>query len=319
MNITQTPRSSETPARPGQHLLGRAATCPGPPGARPAPPPPTPSRAGPAPPAGSGPDRAVHRRQPVQPATGRAGPRPPPSRHADHRHAPPARPGPGRPAPPRPCPFGPAPARPARHRGPAPPPDRPPHRRHPGRDPDRRRPTRPANPAARPGRPVPADQAAQRHRAAPAPGHHRRPTPPSAQRRHLPAPFALRAAMRVPPSPPSRPRRTVTITADLAVLTGQPDDRAVDQRCCRWWGVRIVASRVHQSVQHPNLYLLVAGPRIRLRPLHAKVRREGYRRLGGRHAQVERRLAETGPALLTPPPGDHKRRDLTRMAELAAQ
>jgi hypothetical protein len=37
-------------------------------------------------------------------------------------------------------------------------------------------------------------------------------------------------------------------------------------------------SKGHQSIQHPNLYLLVAGPGIRLRPRHAKVRREGYRK-----------------------------------------
>jgi hypothetical protein len=36
--------------------------------------------------------------------------------------------------------------------------------------------------------------------------------------------------------------------------------------------------RLHQPIQHPNLYLLVAGPRIRLRLKHAKVRREGYRK-----------------------------------------
>src|SRR6266498_5429968 len=43
-------------------------------------------------------------------------------------------------------------------------------------------------------------------------------------------------------------------------------------------GRRFESCRGHQSVQHPNLYLLVAGPRIRLRPKHTKVRREGYRK-----------------------------------------
>jgi len=34
----------------------------------------------------------------------------------------------------------------------------------------------------------------------------------------------------------------------------------------------------HWSLQHPNLWLLIAGPTIRLAPRHAKVRRDGYRR-----------------------------------------
>jgi hypothetical protein len=62
------------------------------------------------------------------------------------------------------------------------------------------------------------------------------------------------------------------------MLARQTDHRAADQGCCQWWGVRIVASWVHRSLQHPNLWLLIAGPTIRLSPRHAKVRRDGYRR-----------------------------------------
>jgi len=38
---------------------------------------------------------------------------------------------------------------------------------------------------------------------------------------------------------------TIAVAADLAVLAWQTDDRAVDQRYCWRWGVRIVASWVH--------------------------------------------------------------------------
>jgi hypothetical protein len=73
-------------------------------------------------------------------------------------------------------------------------------------------------------------------------------------------------------------RRATVGPADLAMLAGQADDRTADQGC-RWQlGVRIVERWAHRPLQHPNLWLLIAGPTIRLGPRHAKVRRDGYRR-----------------------------------------
>jgi site-specific DNA recombinase len=40
--------------------------------------------------------------------------------------------------------------------------------------------------------------------------------------------------------------------------------------------VRTLSSQEHRSGQHPNLWLLIAGPTIRLSPRHTKVRRDGY-------------------------------------------
>src|SRR6266542_2929483 len=83
---------------------------------------------------------------------------------------------------------------------------------------------------------------------------------------------------------------TVTVATDLAVVTRQMDDWAADQRRCWWWGVRIVASWVHHPLQHPNLWLLIAGPTIRLSPSTPAVVRD----LAGQGVGRSSRSADKG-------------------------